>query len=99
MISFKDFSVNQVSQEELGEDTNLLPEGFVYNEEPLMEGKPSKPTTGDPPAVMVMRRMSIRQFPNGQKIALYKIDKLDRWITVPYSDDNYIMSTGNINTH
>ena len=98
MIPFKDFTTEQESHE-LQEDSLLLPEGFVYLEEPLMEGVPSKPSRGDPPAVMVMRRMSIRLFPNGQKIALYKIDKLDRWITVPYSDDNYVMSTGGINNH
>lgn len=38
----------------------------------------------DPPAVMVMRRKSIRQFPNGQRIAIYHIDALKMDVTVPY---------------
>ena len=58
-------------------------------EEPLLEGsvevnEESKPQ--DPPAIMVMRRKSIRQFPNGQRVALYYIDKLKKFVTVPYDD-------------
>jgi hypothetical protein len=57
--------------------------------EPLLEGsievnEQSKPE--DPPAIMVMRRKSIRQFPNGQRVALYFIDKLKKYVTVPYDD-------------
>ena len=57
--------------------------------EPLLEGsvevnEESKPH--DPPAIMVMRRKSIRQFPNGQRVALYYIDKLKKYVTVPYDD-------------
>lgn len=58
-------------------------------DEPLLEGsievtEESKPQ--DPPAIMVMRRKSIRQFPNGQRVALYYIDKLKKFVTVPYDD-------------
>lgn len=57
--------------------------------EPLLEGsievnEESKPQ--DPPAIMVMRRKSIRQFPNGQRVALYYIDKIKKYVTVPYDD-------------
>lgn len=57
--------------------------------EPLLEGsfevnEASKPQ--DPPAIMVMRRKSIRQFPNGQRVALYYIDKIKKYVTVPYDD-------------
>jgi len=38
----------------------------------------------DPPAVLIMRRKSIRQFGTGQKVAIYYVDKLDKYITVPY---------------
>ena len=40
----------------------------------------------DPPVILVMRRKSIRMFPNGKKVALYYVDKLDKYITVPYDD-------------
>ena len=50
-----------------------------------------KPTPKDPPVLLVMRRKSIRQFPNGQRVALYFIDKLNKYVSVPY-DDNGNMS-------
>lgn len=40
----------------------------------------------DPPNVLVMRRKSIRQFPNGQRVALYYVDKINKYVTVPYSE-------------
>jgi aspartyl-tRNA synthetase len=38
----------------------------------------------DPPAVLIMRRKAIRTFPNGQRVGLYHIDKLNKYVTVPY---------------
>jgi hypothetical protein len=38
----------------------------------------------DPPNVLMMKRKSVRQFPNGQRVALYYVDKIDKYITVPY---------------
>ena len=32
-----------------------------------------------------MRRKSVRQFPNGQRVALYYVDKIDKYVTVPYT--------------
>jgi hypothetical protein len=47
--------------------------------------KPGLPKASqDPPAVLIMRRKSIRQFGTGQKVAIYYVDKLDKYITVPY---------------
>ena len=51
------------------DNTNL--ENTVEIEESKINSKPN-----DPPAIMVMRRKSIRQFPNGQRVALYFIDKI-----------------------
>jgi hypothetical protein len=39
-----------------------------------------------PPQVLIMRRKTVRQFPNGQTVALYYIDKLDKYISIPYED-------------
>lgn len=39
----------------------------------------------DPPAVLIMKRKSIRQFPNNQRVALYYVDKIDKYVTVPYT--------------
>lgn len=49
----------------------------------LESKKPSKQM--DPPAVLLMKRKSIRQFPDGQRVALYYVDKLDKYVTVPYT--------------
>jgi hypothetical protein len=39
----------------------------------------------DPPSVLIMKRKSIRQFPNGQRVALYYVDKINKYVTVPYT--------------
>ena len=40
----------------------------------------------DPPAVLIMRRKWIRQYPNQQRVALYLVDKINKYITVPYTE-------------
>ena len=42
-------------------------------------------TKKDPPAVLVMKRKAIRMFPNGERVALYYVDKINKYVTVPYS--------------
>jgi hypothetical protein len=39
----------------------------------------------DPPNILIMKRKSIRQYPNGQRVALYYVDKIDKYVTVPYT--------------
>lgn len=39
----------------------------------------------DPPAVLIMKRKSIRQFPNNQRVALYYVEKINKYVTVPYT--------------
>jgi hypothetical protein len=39
----------------------------------------------DPPAVLIMRRKSVRTFPNNKRVALYYVDKIDKYVTVPYT--------------
>ena len=39
----------------------------------------------DPPAVLIMKRQSIRLFPDGQKVALYYVEKINKYVTVPYN--------------
>jgi hypothetical protein len=53
---------------------------------PVYEGKLVEGKELDPPAVLIMRRKSVRQFPNGQRVALYYVDKINRYVTVPYED-------------
>lgn len=51
----------------------------------------SKPS--DPPNILIMRRKSIRQFPNGQRVALYQIDKLNKYISIPYMEKTWAEET------
>ena len=41
--------------------------------------------TMDPPNMLVMKRKSIRQFSNNQRVALYYVDKINKYVTVPYT--------------
>jgi len=50
----------------------------------MVEAKSPSQKTMDPPSVLIMKRKSVRQFPNGQRVALYYVDKIDKYVTVPY---------------
>jgi hypothetical protein len=54
---------------------------------PVMENetKQNHSQPHDPPAVLIMKRKSIRLFPNGQRVALYYVDKINKYVTVPYT--------------
>lgn len=39
----------------------------------------------DPPNILIMKRQSIRQYPNNQRVALYFVDKINKYVTVPYT--------------
>ena len=45
----------------------------------------SKNNNIDPPNMLVMKRKSIRQYPNGQRVALYFVDKVNKYVTLPYT--------------
>jgi hypothetical protein len=51
-----------------------------------LEEVSSKQNPKDPPAIMVMRRKSIRQFPNGQRVALYYVDSIKKYVSIPFDD-------------
>lgn len=44
-----------------------------------------KNRTLDPPNILIMKRQSIRQYPNNQRVALYFVDKINKYVTVPYT--------------
>ena len=54
-----------------------------------VESDVSKSEPLDPPAVLIMKRKSIRQFPNNQRVALYFIDKLKKYISIPYTGSRW----------
>lgn len=39
-----------------------------------------------PPNMLILKRKSIRQFPNGQQVVLYYADKIKKYISIPYEN-------------
>lgn len=39
----------------------------------------------DPPNVLIMKRKWIRQYPNDQRVALYYVEKINKYVTIPYT--------------
>jgi hypothetical protein len=58
----------------------------------IVEKKEPKQSPMDPPTVLIMKRKSVRQFPNGQRVALYYVDKLDKYVTIPYTAMQWSLS-------
>jgi len=42
------------------------------------------PIDGDPPPVLMLKRKSIRLYPDNTRVALYYNDKLDKYFSIPY---------------
>ena len=80
MRSFKD----QLLLEEI-DATQIVEAPLVGNLPNMGDDKQNHNLPADPPNVLVMRRKSIRQFPNGQRVALYFIDRINMYVSIPYS--------------
>jgi len=52
----------------------------------------SKDSSMDPPNMLIMRRQSIRMYPNKQRVALYFVDKINKYITLPYTASQWSSS-------
>jgi hypothetical protein len=65
---------------------SLEPEVLEVEELPNLLGEAVKQKPLDPPAVLLMKRKSVRQYPNGQRVALYYVDKINKYVTVPYTE-------------
>jgi hypothetical protein len=50
------------------------------------QGKEVSPTKTDLPSLLTLQRKSIRRLPNGEKVALYYANKINKYVTIPYSD-------------
>lgn len=40
----------------------------------------------DLPVILILKRQSIRRYPDGQTVGLYYNDRLNRYIAIPFSD-------------
>ena len=92
MKTLKDFLSNKKTETTTSVEEQVVVEPqvlSVHDEMPVdffveEDGKQQN-TNMDPPAVLIMRRKQIRQFPGGQRVALYYVDKINKYITLPYT--------------
>jgi hypothetical protein len=90
MKSFNDFKVKKVEPPvEIQEESLLEAVDYEDNRGILVEASET-----DPPPVLVLRRKSIRRLSNKQKVALYYVDKINKYVTIPY-EGNILSATIN----
>jgi len=89
MKSFSDFKVKKEEPPvEVQEETLLEAVDYEDIKGVLVEAKES-----DPPAVLVLRRKTVRQLGNKQKVALYFADKINKYVTITYGSGENISAT------
>jgi hypothetical protein len=93
--TLKEFYAEKKSVTEEVATEPMALEAVDYVNENFSESADKHPM--DPPAVLIMRRKSVRQFPNNQRVALYYVDKIDKYVTVPYTAMQW-SSTGAMDT-
>ena len=82
MKTLKDFISPQSVKEQDELEISDLPAFVVETKDKIVTPHPM-----DPPAVLVMRRKAIRLYPHNQRVALYHIDKLNKYVTIPYTTE------------
>ena len=92
MKSYKDFISSAVNKQEpeVVIEQPQEPEILEVEELPNLLGialdeKENHHEPMDPPNVLIMRRVSVRQYPNNQRVALYYVNKINKYVTVPYT--------------
>lgn len=53
-----------------------------------MESKKGQSSTF--PATLILRRKAVRQYPGNKNVALYYIEKLDKYVTIPDGNDDIL---------
>ena len=86
MKTLKEFQTSVVADDSEIIIESLDPITLEVEELPNLLGEAVKQKPLDPPAVLIMKRKSVRQYPNGQRVALYYVDKINKYVTVPYAD-------------
>lgn len=52
------------------------------------------PQLSDMPFVILLKRKSIRRYPDGVTVALYYSDKLKRYVSIPFGDEDSTIDAG-----
>ena len=90
MKSFSDFKVKTLEKPLVQKEESLL-EAVDYED---IRGVIVEASESDPPPIMMMRRKSIRKLSGNQKVALYYVDKINKYITIPYGTGGLTGSIG-----
>lgn len=91
MKTYKDFLKDRISEEDSKNEVIKASEIETLNADSLPDfiyeagDEQNHQMPHDPPAILILRRKSIRLFPNNQRVALYYSDKLNKYVSVPYS--------------
>lgn len=88
-IDEDNIKMSKVERNALLESFNRLLDYVAKNDNPdmLSEEKKTKNISIDineMPALLILKRRAIRVFPDGQKVALYWADRINRYVTVPF---------------
>lgn len=86
MKRFKDFlSDKEQCQEDIEVST---PEelALMAANRPVLEGVSGYSLDNDPPTVLVMHRKEIRHLDEGKRVGIYFVEKLNKYVTVPYDN-------------
>lgn len=73
-------------------EKSVEPEVLEVEELPPFVVEDKKFEKHGPPAVLMMRRVGVRQYPNNQTVALYYVDKIHKYVTVPYNNSQQMAS-------
>lgn len=80
--------MSNVERKALLEAFNRLLDHVAGNDNPDILNENFKKTKNidinEMPALLILKRRAIRVFPDGQKVALYWADRINRYVTVPF---------------
>lgn len=81
--------MSNVERAALLESFHRLLDYVASNDEPDILSEQTKTKTknidiNEMPALLILKRRAIRVFPDGQKVALYWADRINRYVTVPF---------------
>lgn len=57
-----------------------------FEKDNIEESIVTETVKSDPPNIIVLKRKAIRIFPDGRKVALYYAEKINQYVSIPYSD-------------
>jgi hypothetical protein len=80
--------LSNIERKALLEAFHRLLDHVAHNDNPDILSENFKKTKNidinEMPALLILKRRAIRVFPDGQKVALYWADRINRYVTVPF---------------